>query len=480
MINETMRSAIQEALGAHNGDELIRGVKNVLTYEISALDPAVKIENTGYFNHTFVPDLVMTWGEGSRKQQRDIFLRFSLRAATVGRDVQALAQGSPVLLALKGSDSDGEIATVQQEISEAGEVLVTDVPALDEIRSSGTVSTPEELDDVTEPYPRGGSPLLNLVRTSVMRGGRGLLTTETAHELRGQARRRTRETEISELRQFGETVRNLFRGETATRLERAAQLMQMGLTGDVSLIEQAQIVDPSEEELIRGRLSESELRVMLPYLLRRDDVTSNPRYWRHLGSMVTLELLESISSDLHGIDLTRLVEPNKDSWLALRAALSYNVEPDQEGVGTGYVERWEIRARMLNLIMGQYRVMVTADRRRIRTREDNPPARWADIEERLQPFHLTGVTLDGLVRRVQVTGENQADVYRDVQSITASIRDDFHVPKVEIAASDHEGAPRISADFSTWAATADNGVSVGKLTEIATKVLGYRFEMPLN
>lgn len=62
MINETMRSAIHEALGAHNGDDLIRGVKSVLIHELSALDPAVKIENTGYFNHTFVPDLVMKWG----------------------------------------------------------------------------------------------------------------------------------------------------------------------------------------------------------------------------------------------------------------------------------------------------------------------------------------------------------------------------------------------------------------------------------
>ncbi|MGW5037166.1 hypothetical protein ACWEQK_03370 [Streptomyces parvulus] len=477
MINETMRSAIHEALGAHNGDDLIRGVKGILMHEISALDPAVKIENTGYFNHTFVPDLVMTWGEGSRKQERDVFLRFSLRAAAVGRDVQALAQGSPVLLALKGSDTGEEIATVQQEIAEAGEVLVTDVPALDEIRSSEVVATHREPDGVSELHPRDGSPLLNLVRTSVMRGGRGLLTTETAHGLRGQARGRTRETEISELQEFSGTVRNLFRGETATRLERAAQLMQMGLTGDVSLIEQAQMVDPSEDELIRGRLSESELRVMLPYLLRRDDITSNPRYWRHLGSMVTLELLESISTDLQGIDLTRLVEPNKDSWLALRAALSYNVEPGQEDE-MGSTKRWEIRARVLNLIMGQYRVMVTADRRRIRTREDNPPARWTDIEGCLQEFHLTGVTLDGLVRRVQVTGENQADVYRDVQSITESIQDDFHVPRVEIAASDHEGAPKISADFSTWAATSDNGVSVNKLTEVATKVLGYRFELP--
>ncbi|WP_326651876.1 hypothetical protein [Streptomyces anthocyanicus] len=477
MINETMRSAIHEALGAHNGDDLIRGVKSVLIHELSALDPAVKIENTGYFNHTFVPDLVMKWGDGARKQERDVFLRFSLRAATVGRDVQALAQGSPVLLALKGSDAGHEITTVQQELAEAGEVLVTDVPALDEIRSSEIVPTHGDSDDVSERRTGAASPLLNLVRTSVMRDGRGLLTTETAHELRGQARGRTRETEISELQEFSGTVRNLFRGETATRLERAAQLMQMGLTGDVGPIEQAQLVDPSEDELIRGRLSESELRVMLPYLLRRDDVTSNPRYWRHLGSMVTLELLESISSDLQGIDLTRLVEPNKDSWLALRAALSYNVEPDQDREEARPAKRWEIRARMLNLIMGQYRVMVTADRRRIRTREDNPPARWTDIEECLRGFQLTGVTLDGLVRRVQVTGENQVDVYRDVQSITASIQDDFHVPRVEIAASEHEGAPRISADFSTWAATSDNGVSVDKLTEIATKVLGYRFEL---
>lgn len=469
-----MRSAIQEALSAHNSEDLISGVKNVLIQEISALDPVVQIENTGYFNHTYIPDLVLSWGEGSRKQMRDVFLRFSLRAAMLGRDVQALAQGSPVLLALREAGESGEISTMRQEIEEAGEVLVTDVPALDEFKDAGN-SRSAGLRAVSETESSASSPLLDLVRTSVMRGGRGLLTTATAQELRERTRTDSRETEVDELREFSQSVRNLFTGEIATRLERAAQLMQIGLTGDMSGIEQDPLMGLAEDEIIRGRLSESELRVMLPYLLRREDITNDPRYWRHLGSMLSLDLLERISADLQGVDLTRLVEANKDAWLGLRAALAYNVEPSSSQDELTSMRRWEIRARMLNLILGDFRVMVTSDRRRIRTREGNLPARWTEIERHLRPFHLTSVTLEGLNRRVQVTSERETDVYRDVQSITSNIQDDFHVPRVEIAASDAEGAPRISADFSTWAATSDNSVSVEKLIKVVTQVLGYRF-----
>ena len=186
--------------------------------------------------------------------------------------------------------------------------------------------------------------------------------------------------------------------------------------------------------------------------------------------MLSLDALEHLSTDLQGLDLARLVEPNKRDWFALRSALAYNVEPPNDDGDPS--PRWEFRARVLNLILGEYRVMVTADRRRIKTREGNPPARWEDISDGLSSFHLTGVTLEGLNRRLQVNGENDRDVYRDVRIITENIRDEFHVPRVEVAASSTEGAPRISVDFETWSATADNPISVDIATDIATKILG--------
>ncbi|MEU1466236.1 hypothetical protein ABZ467_37635 [Streptomyces sp. NPDC005727] len=467
MISQNMRSAIHEALSMRDGDDLIRGVKTVLIDELSSLDPAMEIENTGYFNHTYVPDLVLSWGEGNRKQTRDVFLRFSLRAAALGRDVQALAQGAPVLLALREDADEEEVSSVQRDVEAASDVLVTGVPALDEIKNP---ARPRSLQYYGVGSRGEESPLLDLVRSSVMRGGRGLLTTEAAHDLRSRTQVEDRETEVDELRNFGQSIREIFGGETAVRLERAAQIMQIGLTGEVGALEENFLADPEDDEVIRGRLSESELRVMLPYLLKREDITDDPRYWRHLGRMLSLDALERISADLQGLNLSRLVEPNKETWLALKSALAYNVEPP--GHERGGDPRWEFRARVLNLILGEYRVMVTADRRRIKTREGNAPARWDDIADDLSAFHLTGVTLEGLNRRVQVNGENDGDVYRDVRAITESIHDEFHVPRVEVAASVHEGAPRISVDFESWAATADNGVSLEIATAVAMKILG--------
>lgn len=282
----------------------------------------------------------------------------------------------------------------------------------------------------------------------------------------------TPEEEILGLRSFSETVQYIFNEPAAARLERAAQLMEIGLTGNLSLINEVETDEEALESLVRGRLSQGELKVLLPYLLSHPGITGNPRFWIHVGSMISLEALEEIALDIQGIDLTRLVAPNADKWLATRSALSYNITGAE--MSSALNPRWEFRSRLLNLILGEFRVMVSVDRRRIKGRDDSPPARWDELSRNLAEFRLAAVTLDGLNRRVKVTGERDADVYRDVRTITESIQDEFHVPEVEVAVSELEGVPRVVADFRSMMATANNPTSLASLVSVATKILGYQ------
>ncbi|MFF5182263.1 hypothetical protein ACFY30_00530 [Streptomyces sp. NPDC000345] len=462
------QTEIARALREPRPDDLISGVRSAVISQLKSLDPSTEIKATGYFNHSYVPDLILQWKEGGKKVERDVFLRFTLRSAALGKDVASLSWAAPIVLALKGEEDAETLEVVREEIDENSGLLVTDITAIEQFSSGGARPTALWHDDVDPTPARVRFPLLALVRANVIRGGRGLLTTSTTQGLRRAATQdpETRD-EISNLDEFTHVVGRLFRGEAAVRLERAAQLMKIGITGDTSplILPAVQLAD-AERQVVDGRLSEAELRVVLPYLLGRSDVTADPLYWAHIGSMLSLESLEAIADDLVGVDLTRLVEPNLGRWLATRAALGFNVQEDS---GSSSAPRWEIRARMLNMIAGHYRIMLTADGRRIKGREESRPARWDRIRDQLNEFHLSGVTLQGLNRRVRVTGERDADVYRDVQSITANIHDSFHVPMVELRS--RKESPIITADFTRMVATAKNPVLARELIRVVTDVL---------
>jgi hypothetical protein len=83
-------------MSASRADDLIAGVKDAVFRELTQLDPRAQITSTNYFNHSFIPDFVISWHDGFRETtSRDIYLRTSLQSTTAGRDIEALAEKSP-------------------------------------------------------------------------------------------------------------------------------------------------------------------------------------------------------------------------------------------------------------------------------------------------------------------------------------------------------------------------------------------------
>lgn len=56
-----LMASVNTALDDPSWDSSVRSVKSVLRQAIQDMDSRVKIEDTTYFNHTFVPDFVLTW-----------------------------------------------------------------------------------------------------------------------------------------------------------------------------------------------------------------------------------------------------------------------------------------------------------------------------------------------------------------------------------------------------------------------------------
>ncbi|RBY94521.1 hypothetical protein DQ244_04235 [Blastococcus sp. TBT05-19] len=449
------QEAIDAALSATRPEDVIEGVKAAVRQELAELDPAAEIEDTRYFNHTYVPDFVLTWREAGRKNRRDVYLRPSLASTLAARDLQSIGSTAPVLLALRRSDSGDLEGEARRDVVEhAPNALVTGVGALDEFTGD---------DDLDE-------PLQALVRPNLVRGGRGVISGDTLSSLHVPLTGGS--DDIPRLEAFGALVRDVFLPDAATRLERAAQILEVGLTGDVSGLSLSLDDDPADE-LVRGRLSDVEMEVLLPYLLSRADVTREPAFWSHVGSMLDLERLERMTDSLTGLDLTPLINANLSAWAATRAFLAATGE-----AAPAEVAIWRIVGKTLATRLGEWRLHITADNRRLRGREDSLQARWDELAPRLRGRPVTAVALNGVQRRVNVTADQAADVFGDVEAIRTSIRDEFYVPAVSARSSQDDDAPRVDVDFTRMLATAAAPAPLRDLAELATVLLGHRVPVP--
>lgn len=461
MTTADTREAVEVALRYARPDDVIEGVKSAVVAGLEGLDSTADIRTTEYFNHSFVPDIVLTWREGGRESVRNIFLRFSLGSAAAGRDIEALGGFGPVLLGLREEPDAAILDEMRAEAAAAPEVLVTDIRSLEDIRHrSGRGVTADATGSARQ-------PLLQLVRGNVMRGGRGLFLADSVEvsALTGTGADET--DEIASLDAFNAVVRDLFVTDAAARLIRAGQMLRLGISGDITDLGSA-LDEPSA--VIRGSLSEAELLVVLPYLLSRDDVTDDPRYWAYVGEMVSLKRLEDMSDRLVGLDLTRLVTPNLAAWSAARAGVGFNVDSAEDGPAIN-TDGWRIHGRMLALVAGAWIIHLTNDRRKLSGRKDSPAAQWTDLADPLSRFSLTAVTLQGLMRRIRLEAERSDNVYRDVETITSNLDDTFRVPVVEVLDTNDPVGAVVTADFTRMITEARGTASASMLVRVARELL---------
>ena len=466
------REAIGVALAASRETDLIEGVKAAVIGELESLDPSVSIKSTPYFNHSYAPDLELTWPD-DRRHGRYVYLRYSLGSAAASEDFQALGSLDPVVLGLREDEPEGlELARQdlqRTDVASSG-VLVTNVGALDDFGD--------------QDRPAAIAPLLALVRGNLVRGARGLIVADGARQLASQAASTDLADpteQVAQLQRFEQVVAQSFLSDAATRLTRAAQLVRASLDEGALL----RAGDDDEEQGISGTLSVTELKILLPYFLRSGAPPRSAAFWQHLGGLLTLDGLEGLWDVLVDTDLSPLVRPNTGTWQAKRAQVALATEVFEEPRATeptgetndpsaAVQPGWRFQGRRLCLSTQAWKVFFTTDKRALSGRQDSTSARWENLEQLLSRFDLAAVRLYGITRRLEVAAENAADVYRDVTSIRALLDDDYHVPAVTVRPKREEAAA-IRADFTTMLAEPIHGAaSLQDLAEVALVVLGHR------
>jgi hypothetical protein len=466
-VTEQIRSAMQSS----NPRDIVAGVKDAVAHEVGSLSPDAKIVVTEYFNHSYMPDLVLEWNEAGSRNARPIFLRNSFRPDVVEVEVEALAQRGPVVLSLTQLDGPApRFDLLREQARQTNRVLVTDVASL------ANVAAPAA-DGERGERPATSAPLLRLVQANLLKGGRGLLTSDDAERLTRSATPVDDGSGLTEefLSSFQESADDLFAPDAALRLRRAAELLRFGVSHEI-----IQTLSLSE-----GQLSDDELRVLVPYLLANERAIANSRLWTHIGSMMSLERLEDMGDVLGERDVSPLVIPNLETWTARRAQLVINAsheggdaeapeidgEPDVAGIDANPF--WYVRNRMLTAESSLWRLFVTTDARRLKGRTDSAAALWDDISPLLAGFGLEAVDLRGVSRRISVGAEGNGDVSADVARIRASIEDTFKVGEVRVRRiGDDESAARLDIDFTEMTVTARRATIAALVA--ATALLGHR------
>ncbi|MDN3310537.1 hypothetical protein QWJ90_06310 [Microbacterium oryzae] len=419
-------AAVRQAKAHSRSADVIDGVKTAVIDELKRLDPTLKIKTTEYFNHSYVPDLIAFWREEGKERERRVFIRGSLSSVVAARDVESLADQEPLLIGL-GDEKKKVLADLRKQLPSSTRTLATEVTATSRIP---TLARDEERD----------TQLSGLVRANIVRGGRGLLSDKAADRIAA-----VEEGEpVEALKAFQTTVRQLFTGATADRLNRTAGLL-------VEFFKES----PTRETLDSLRekpLLDGELRVVLPYVLRRAAEVSAAEVWEALASMLTLERLESMAPVLADLDVTPIVKRATRLMTAGRSALYPNptIADDEQAASPA---SWKVRNGRLVADVHRWALWMGSDARKVRARDDGTDARWDELSAPLRNFDLTAIELHGLSRQLAVANENPDTVREDVERIRETIEDDFHVAAVTVREKGDDDAGEVKVEFEAATAT---------------------------
>lgn len=449
----TFVEVLAAAKDTTDAEAYISRVKAAVSENLQSLDSSVVIEDTHYFNHTAVPDLVLSWPK--ERSKRSVFLRHSYDAVAAADDAQHLADADPVVLSLK-SDVRPEATARERErlahqTSNAPRLLLTDPQAVDVIG---------ELDP-------SGSPLSDLVRANFIRGGRGFIDPPRATDLINLGSATTQSDGFT-----SDLIGQNFSEDAAARITRTSQLIAIALNPETPLTSE-------DSALIGGRLSVAELRHLIPWLLKQEQAVANRQFWEYLGDLVSFAELENIRTDLTGLDLSPLLAANASRWTAKWAYIGVSVPVEGDDTYALRSNVWSfLGSGAVGIDVGDQRLSLAYNGQLAsKGRDGTSSATWDLVGQTLTNDRLSRIDLRGITRSVTLNAERSPDIRADIQKVTDSLDDSYTVNEVVVralAAGDEEGSTEIEVKFDNAIVVAASGASLADLARVSMKVLNYR------
>ncbi|MEV5206318.1 hypothetical protein AB0K35_02425 [Micromonospora sp. NPDC053740] len=279
-------AALRHALDFDTPDRRIDSLKTSVSNFLRSGDPSARVRKTEYFNHTFAPDLVLTWPEEHR--ERLVFLRTDPNPEWLAADLKIIAPSHPIMITLDDFGSGQDSAAHERLVMAAKEAraLITDPDAIEEFVS-----------------PR--VPITSVLTNAVIRGGMGLVDEQAARGATESAIAgfsAAEHLEAEPIRSALVAAEGMLDDEQANRFSRLYRAVWEGQGGTPEDF-------PSHRNLA-GPLTGRDLSLLLA-TLTTDDV----QFWRRIGRSVRLEQVVALGPE-SGPNLGHLVEANLDRLLA--------------------------------------------------------------------------------------------------------------------------------------------------------------------
>lgn len=294
MANESLADLItSDRLYTLSSRDSITQIKAAAIRQFEALDGRLKIHSTEYFNHSFAPDLVLSW-RASRVADRYVYMRSSSDRSALAEDVLRLGAQKPIVLGLAPVQADPMVevgkAQTLNTLARESDTLVTDAAALASVAGA-----------------RKDRPIAGLFSTALAQAGRGLVdsgdadaTTETIAAGFAAAADMGSESVLRALTAVDEHLAAPF----ASRFNRILQAVWIGSGGRADLFPQGHI------DLTAGVDDEA-----LEFLLDLDPV-NDMDFWRRIGRTTTVHQISQLSPRQPNDNLQYLVKANLDHLTA--------------------------------------------------------------------------------------------------------------------------------------------------------------------
>lgn len=312
----SLQSEILDGLDVPGWDESIAAVKRVVANAMRQLDRGANIKDTSYFNHSFVPDFVLTWPREPGRV-RDVFLRLDSSNAFLADDLRYLGDARPLLLGLAGLErANGDKADD------------TFIGATRDTRAM--VTEPAAVDQFIEARP--ATDFGQVLPAAILKGGKGLVTEQTATGLTDAAAAAfagARTHEAARIQQAVPEISEHLDATQAGRLWNFARIVWEATGGDPVEFPVATDLSGVDDSGLRFLLEEAP----------SDDVA----FWRAVGRLVTLERLLSLGVR-EAASLAAFVRANADRLYA-RALLVKASQPRLDDAGPS----WTVEAGGLAL-----------------------------------------------------------------------------------------------------------------------------------
>lgn len=306
--------ALDEAVRLPEHSDAVDRIKQAVINEIRSTDDRIKIRTTDYFNHSFVPDLVLQWPR--ENEERIMFLRPDPNPNYIQEDIESSEDDNSIFycLANLGGGAKGASETLH-EISRRRQSLVTDPVGLAQLETQ-----------------RKQNPAARLASSAVLQGARGLLDERRAvsvsdavtHGIDAASR-----TNMESTRHAVNTIGDAFDTSRSSRLIRLLQAIWVGAGGNASSF-------PGGRDFIEGLDEEA-----LSYLLNLDNI-GDFTFWRRIGRTLNLEKLTGLRVDDEAANFQLFVSANVDV-LQAKVCRVVDVQPtlsSDEPISSGREFRW--------------------------------------------------------------------------------------------------------------------------------------------